>query len=117
MKHRHRYTAARKEEAAWILDVCASSRRSRFDHEFESAFAGDPGNRFVLPNDLNFMADVHWRSISLATTAFYATSHDPYDKGVTYNSGWGATWAEAAQRLREGWQLTGDKYCALWKYE
>jgi hypothetical protein len=110
-KYRHRYSKARREDAAHIIDICVSSRRERFEDEL--------GDRFfsghISPNDLSFLTELHWRSVKLASTAFYATMYDPHlpNKFDT----WEYLWAEAAQRLREGWVLTGDEYCASWAYE
>lgn len=109
-KHRHRYTASRREDAAWILDVCASSRRDPFEWEG----AGPLFTGHVSPTDLSFLLDLHWRSVKLAGTALYATIYDPHrERGL----GWAEMLAEAAQRLREGWQLTGNEHCAEWAYE
>jgi len=113
-KHRHRYSPARREEAAWILDICASSRRDRYEWEWESKLWDGPDGRLVNTRDVSLALDVHWRSVSLADSAFYATFTDGVGNSPFHYE---STYLEAAQRLREGWQLTGDKYCPLWKYE
>ena len=95
-----RYSASRREETAWILDICASSRRDRFEDELEDKlFTG-----YAKPHDAQWLVDAHWRSHSLATTAFAATFYYP---GLSSGS-WEDICAEAAQRLREGWRLVDD---------
>ena len=94
--------------------MCVSSRRERNEEE-EAGSAFFTGH--VTPTDLSFLMDLHWRSVGLAMTAFYATMYDPHLKLENKFDSWEYLWAEAAQRLREGSALTGDKYCASWLYE
>lgn len=93
-----RYSPARRAEAAWILDVCASSRRDRDpDRDQESIlFTG-----FVSITDAQQLVHAHWRSFELASHAFCATCYAPGTDFADFH----ANCAEAACLLREGMRL------------
>lgn len=106
MKDRvHRYSQSRRKEAAWILDICASSRRDPFKWETGlKLFSG-----LVGPDDAQWLVHAHWRSFELATIAFYCTFY----AGLRYHREGGLEsfayeCCESAQRLREGWPIVDN---------
>jgi hypothetical protein len=105
-----RYSLARRAEAAWILDVCASSRRDRDPDRdpLPSLFTG-----FVSTTDAQQLVHAHWRSFELASHAFYATCYAP---GSDFGD-FLANCAEAACLLREGTRLYHQDDHPLWWWD
>lgn len=99
-----RFSHSRRLETALALDMCASSRWApglRLELQgYESPVFPDTDTT-VTTSDLGWLTDLHWRSLSLASKAFYATMYSPGQQGLDFFD----ICAESAQRLREGWRL------------
>lgn len=82
------------------LAICGYFALILFGHDL------DAWKTSVSTHELGWLTHLHWRSVELAGSAWYATIYDrPEDAASNFEREVQEISAEAAQRLREGWVL------------